>query len=195
MRIKGLSRIIRLFIILGIVYFIFYSIPQVLKLLYPLRFEKIIVKYSEKYDIDAPLVAAVIKTESNFYAFAESRKGARGLMQVTPATGRWIAEKLKIENYNDNMLYDPEVNIMLGCWYLKHLCKYYQSDYKLVLAAYNGGMGNVDKWLKDERFSPSGTTLDLIPFKETREFVERVRKNYKIYKKLYKWTIEKQLQN
>jgi soluble lytic murein transglycosylase len=188
LQIKALSRIIWLFIIIGILYLIFYNIPQFFKIIYPLRYQNTITKYAEEYTIDAPLIAAVIKTESNFYTFAESRKGARGLMQVTPATGKWIAEKLKIDNYNDNMLYDPEINIKFGCWYIQHLCKYFNNDYKLVLAAYNGGMGNVDKWLKDNRLSYNGTTLDIIPFKETSEFVERVKKNYKVYKKLYEWT-------
>ncbi|MFZ5352982.1 MAG: lytic transglycosylase domain-containing protein [Bacillota bacterium] len=182
------GRIIKLLFIISILYFLIYFIPQGFRLLYPLHFEDIIHKYSKEYQIEAPMIAAVIKTESNFFTFAESPKGARGLMQITPSTGKWIADKLKVENYSDESLYEPEINIRFGCWYIRHLHEYFGNDMRLVLAAYNGGRGNVDKWLKDSSLSEDGKTLDVIPFKETDEFIKRVKRNYNIYTRLYNWS-------
>jgi soluble lytic murein transglycosylase len=154
---------------------------------YPLYYKESIVKYSKEFNLPAPMVAAVIKTESNFDVFAESGKGAKGLMQITPSTGSWIANKLEVKSYNEDMLFDPEVNIRFGCWYIRYLSSYYDNNLPLAFAAYNGGSGNVDKWLENDELSKDGKNLDSIPFKETRDFVQRVNKNYNIYMKLYQW--------
>ena len=163
------------------------NIPNLLKLIYPLEHKEEIIKYGQMHKIDPPLLAALIKTESNFEVHAESRKGAKGLMQITPSTGQWIAETMGIEGFEENMLFDPETNIMLGSWYIEHLSDYYEGSFELVFAAYNGGRGNVDKWLKNKSLSSDGRTLLDIPFSETENFVKKVRKNYDIYKSLYKW--------
>lgn len=174
-------------VILAAAYFAMLQVPALIKMLYPLYFKDTIIAYSNEYKLPPPLVAAVIKTESKFNVFAESNKGARGLMQITPPTGKWIAEKLDIESYSDDMLFDPEVNIRFGCWYLRHLLNYYDNNMTLTFAAYNGGRGNVDKWLQNEELSKDGKNLDTIPFEETKNFVIRVNNSYKMYKKLYKW--------
>ncbi len=174
-------------ILLCIAYFAMLQIPAIMKMIYPLHYEEDISKYAEEYELPAPLVAAIIKTESNFDIFAESNKGAKGLMQITPCTGSWIANKLEIKNYNEDMLFDPEINIRFGCWYIRHLFDYYNNNQTLGFAAYNGGSGNVDKWLDNKELSRDGKNLDYIPFKETSNFVERVNKNINIYEKLYEW--------
>lgn len=163
------------------------NVPNIFKLFYPLKYSDKIIEYGNRYGIDPPLIAALIKAESNFNPLAESKKGARGLMQITPKTGRWIAEKNGISEYDDSLLFDPEANISLGSWYLKYLNEYYNGNFELVFAAYNGGSGNVDKWLKDKSLSRDGETLDAIPFKETENFVTRVKKYYAVYKRIYKW--------
>jgi soluble lytic murein transglycosylase len=174
-------------IVVCIAFYAVLQVPVVFKMIYPLYFKETINKYAQEYKLPPPLVASVIKTESNFNVFAESNKGARGLMQITPSTGKWIAGKLQMKSYNDDMLYDPEVNIRLGCWYIRYLYGTYDNNMTLAFAAYNGGRGNVDKWLESERISKDGTNLEQIPFKETRNFVIRVNNNFKIYEKLYKW--------
>ncbi|MDF2892815.1 MAG: hypothetical protein K0R80_3182 [Clostridia bacterium] len=174
-------------IVVCIAYYVVLQIPVVFKMIYPLYFKETIVKYSEEYKLPPQLVASVIKTESNFNVFAESSKNAKGLMQITPSTGKWIAEKLQMTSYNDDMLYDPEVNIRFGCWYIRYLYSTYDNNMTLAFAAYNGGRGNVDKWLESQRISREDTNLEQIPFKETKNFVIRVNNNYKIYDKLYKW--------
>jgi len=162
-------------------------VPGVLKFFYPLKHKEIIVRYGQLNNIDPPLIAALIKTESNFKPNAESRKGARGLMQITPKTGKWIADNTGMKDYDDSMLFHPEINIKLGSWYIKHLSDYYGGNFELVFAAYNGGSGNVDKWLKNNKYSLDGKTLDVIPFSETENFIKRLKKNYGIYKRIYIW--------
>lgn len=187
MKRRGKFNIVTAVIVVCLAYYAVLQIPVFIKMLYPLYFKETIMKYSAEYNLPPPLVAAVIKTESKFDVFAESNKSARGLMQITPATGRWIAEKLQMKSYHDDMLFDPEVNIRFGCWYIRYLYKTYDSNMTLAFAAYNGGRGNVDKWLENQRISREGTNLEEIPFNETKNFVIRVNNNYKVYSKLYKW--------
>lgn len=152
--------------------------------LYPLKYSELVQKYSEQYDLDPYLVFAIIKAESSFRHTAVSRKNARGLMQITEGTGKWSADSIGLKDYTADMLFDPETNINIGCWYLARL--YYEfGDTDLVLAAYNAGSGNVSRWLKNKELSPSGETLDKIPFRETEKYLKKVRNNYLIYKKLY----------
>ena len=174
-----------LFVIAVLLMYIIYEMPFMKRRAYPLRYSDYIIKYSGKYHVDPYLVMSVIWVESKYNCDATSQKQARGLMQITPETGEWIAGKMGIKDYKDELLYDPNINIQIGCWYLNNLHKQFNGDIKLVLAAYNGGMGNVRKWLKDDKYSKDGKNLDYIPFKETREYVEKVLDAYKEYKKLY----------
>lgn len=147
---------------------------------YPVAYNDYIVKYSSKYRLDRYLVMAVIKVESNFVPDARSQYAA-GLMQLTEETADWNAKEMKLKDYD---YLDPETNIMIGCHYLRHLIdKYDNTD--TALAAYNGGMGNVSKWLKDSNCSDDGVTLKYIPFEETRNYVIKVNKNWEHYKQLY----------
>ncbi|WP_297711891.1 lytic transglycosylase domain-containing protein [Clostridium sp.] len=154
------------------------------KYLYPYKYEEIVNKYSYEYNLDPFLVLAVIKTESNFNIDVESSKGAKGLMQIMDSTGEWIASKLEIDDFNANMLYDPEINIEFGCWYLNNLLEEF-GDLSLALAAYNGGSGNVTKWLNNPEYSSDGENLTYIPFKETKKYVDKVSTRYNVYKFLY----------
>ena len=170
-----------------ILFIILFSIPIVIKIFMPLEYTESIIANSRKYNLDPVLVAAVIKTESNFRSEALSSQDARGLMQITPTTGQWIAYKLGEKKFNEQKLYDADTNIRFGCWYIKYLYDYYDNDKMLAFAAYNGGIGNVDKWLNDKNLSHDGKTLDTIPYKETRNFVKRIDLYYKIYYWLYDW--------
>lgn len=125
----------------------------------------------------------VIKAESNYIHDAHSGV-ARGLMQITDDTAEWICAKIGLEHEPD-LVENPEVNIRMGCYYLKYLIDYYDGNTEVALAAYNAGMGNVSKWLEDERYSTDGKELSDIPFSETRNYVKRVREYTKTYRKLY----------
>lgn len=153
---------------------------------YPTNYNNYIVRYSEYYNVDPFLVASIINTESNYDKNATSSKDARGLMQIGPQTGLWASEVLSIEGYTSDMLYDPETNIKIGTWYIDILLKEFNGDLDLMLAAYNAGSGNVTKWLSDKEYSSDGKTLENIPFKETRDYLVKVKKNYKIYSVFYK---------
>lgn len=161
------------------------NIVNIIKLFFPLKYYNYIVKYSQTYALDPYLVSAVIKTESNFKEEARSHKNAYGLMQITPDTAEWAAEKMNIKDFNVSMLNDPEFNIKMGCWYLNNLREEFDGNIDVALAAYNGGRGNVQKWLKSSDHSADGKNLHYIPFKETDKYVKKVKVNYNIYKYLY----------
>lgn len=157
-----------------------------LKLVYPLAYEDLIQKYSREYGIDPYLIAAIINVESRYDKNALSSKEARGLMQISPITGEWAAKELSIADFDLEKLYDPDINIRIGSWYLKVLEEEFNGSLQLILAAYNGGSGNVSNWLKNEEYSQDGLVLTKIPFKETEEYIKKVEKNIKIYNILYK---------
>lgn len=182
---RFIKRLTLIFFIIISIYVAITSVKWLGKIIYPLKYSDHIANYSKEYDVDKYLVASIILIESKYYKDAKSHKDARGLMQITPSTGEWIAKQIGIEKYNSDMLYDPKANIRMGCWYINNLKKQFNNNMDLVLAAYNGGSGNVSKWLKDERYSIDGLNLKDIPFEETKNYVKKVNKHYKIYKKLY----------
>jgi soluble lytic murein transglycosylase len=106
-------------------------------------------------------------------------------MQITAETAQWSSSKMGTVDFKLDMLNDPEYNIKMGCWYLNNLDKEF-NNFDLVLAAYNGGRGNVEKWLKNSNHSIDGKNLQYIPFKETDKYVKKVNVNYSIYRFLYK---------
>lgn len=172
--------------LLIIVFIVFvFNITSIAKLFFPLKHSDYIIKYSQRYALDPYLVSAVIKTESNFDEGARSHKNAYGLMQITPDTAEWAAEKMNIKDFDVSMLNDPEFNIKMGCWYLNNLREEFDGNIDVALAAYNGGRGNVQKWLKSSDHSLDGKNLHYIPFKETDKYVKKVKVNYSIYKYLY----------
>lgn len=153
--------------------------------IYPKDYELSVKKYSRIYDVPSELVFSVIKTESNYDKNATSPKGAVGLMQVMSATGDWVAQKISMKDFSKERLYEPDVNIEIGCFYLSYLLDLYSNNTKNAVAAYNAGPTNVDKWLKDKECSKNGKTLDKIPFDETNDYVKKVMGNIKIYDFLY----------
>lgn len=157
------------------------SSPFVLKALYPLKYEDAILKSSEKYNLDKFFVIGVISAESRFSEEAVSEKSAKGLMQLKDETAHWCAEKFGIQG----SINDGETNIEIGCAYLRYLLDLFDKDTTNALAAYNAGQGNVRKWLADKQYSEDGKVLDKIPFGETREYIKRVERRAKIYKKIY----------
>lgn len=145
------------------------------RLWHPLRYEQIVLGHSANYDLDPALLAAVIYQESHFRADARSSSGAIGLMQLMPSTAQGIADHTGGTRYKPSDLYDPEINVRYGAWYLRHLMNKYKSE-KLALAAYNAGQENVDRWLA----SGEG-----IAFPETRAYVKHVEELKKLYRRIY----------
>ncbi|MCL2587927.1 MAG: lytic transglycosylase domain-containing protein [Oscillospiraceae bacterium] len=156
---------------------------EIQELRFPLRYEELILHYSEERDLDPFLVKGLIQAESSFRSYVTSPVGASGLMQIMPGTGAWLAERMGIP-FEEEYLFDPAYNIRMGTYYLRMLINmFYHVD--TALAAYNAGMGNVGNWLQDERYSDDGETLHTIPFTETRNYVERVNRYMEIYRELY----------
>jgi soluble lytic murein transglycosylase len=146
------------------------------RLRYPLEYEHIVRGHAEQYDLDAALVAAVIYRESEFDTDARSSSGAIGLMQLLPDTAEGIAQLTGGSRFVVDDLYDPEINVRYGSFYLRRLLRKYE-DERLALAAYNAGQANVDEWIAEGR--------EEIPFPETREFVENVLDARELYARAY----------
>ena len=151
---------------------------------YPREYAEYVEIYAQKYGVPESLVFAVIHTESSFDSGAVSSAGAVGLMQMTPDTFAWLTDEILFEHLENGMLYDPETNIKYGTYLLSRFYDRY-GDWKLTLAAYNGGVGNVDSWLKDPEYSDGEGGLKKIPFKETRNYVKKVADAKDTYERLY----------
>ena len=145
---------------------------------YPKGYSEIVATYAEKYDLEEAFVFAVIKAESDFNEKAVSKSGARGLMQIMPTTGKWIASELDKGLFLSDDLFDAETNVEFGCFYLNYLFGKF-SDLKAVICAYNAGETVVRDWLDKEGFLME----QKIEFSETKIYLQRVLEFYEIYKK------------
>jgi soluble lytic murein transglycosylase len=151
----------------------------------PLRHEDIIRQQARDKGLDPALVAAVIYAESHFRDGQVSAAGAQGLMQITPATARMIARKSGGVAFTVDDLGTPQVNIAYGAWYLRYLMQRYAGNETFALAAYNGGEGNVDRWIDAARQRNEALTIEAIPFSETRTYVQRVQDAKRQYRRSY----------
>jgi peptidoglycan lytic transglycosylase len=150
--------------------------PWFERLRYPLHYSEYVRVHARENHLDPALLAAVIYQESKFDAGAESKSGAIGLMQLTPATAHGIAIRTGGSRFQTSDLLDPEINIRYGAWYLGNLFRKYR-DERLVLAAYNAGQGNVDKWRSQG---------EPIQFPETRVYVASVEHLKRVYERAWR---------
>lgn len=159
------------------------NVKYFLKKIYKTEYSEYVEVYAKENGVDPLLIYAIIKAESNFDKDAVSNKGACGLMQLMDETAKEVAQNSIIEYETGKTLYNPEQNIALGIVYFKDLQDYFKND-GLALAAYNAGIGNVDKWIKQGIIKEDGSDLENIPYKETNMYVRKILRDYKIYKKL-----------
>lgn len=145
------------------------------RLRYPLRYTAIITGHARNYDLDPALLAAVVYQESKFRPDAVSSSGAIGLMQLLPATAKGIAQYTGGSRFRVQDLYDPEINVRYGSFYLRRLIRKY-GDVRWALAAYNAGQTNADRWLEEG---------EGIEFAETRAYVDKVLELERIYRRAY----------
>jgi|LZCG01.1.fsa_nt_gb soluble lytic murein transglycosylase len=146
----------------------------VLKVIYPLRYVDALDHWARLRSLDPYLVASVIRAESRFRPRACSPRGAIGLMQITPTTGEWIAAQVGEDGFTVENLYDPDLNIRFGTWYLRYLLERFEKI-DLALAAYNAGPTNLARWQAGE-----GTI-----FSETASYIEKVKRGRTAYRTLY----------
>jgi len=174
--VKRLLWLLPVAVVAGVAAWLLLATPHTVeKLRYPLRYEAIVRGHARNYNLNPALLAAVIEAESKFRADAKSHSGAIGLMQILPSTAHGIAVHTGGSSFRTEDLYDPEINVRYGAWYLRHLLDKYE-DERTALAAYNAGQDNVDRWLA----SGSG-----IGYAETRAYVDRVEKLKGIYRDVW----------
>jgi soluble lytic murein transglycosylase len=149
----------------------------------PLRHEDIIRQQAADKDIDAALIAAIIYEESKFRDQTSSA-GARGLMQITPQTAQYIADKSGGIAFEQGDLATPQINIAYGAWYLDYLKQKYEERDLAAVAAYNAGEGRVDEWIAAAGGLDNFAASD-IGFPETREYVDGVLDHREDYRKHY----------
>lgn len=150
----------------------------------PTTYQTIAESAAQQHGVSPALVLAVMKTESSFQPDAVSHAQAKGLMQLTDDTFNYVVMKSGMD-YTIDQIFDPQVNIQCGTWYLAFLLERYDNNMSVALAAYNAGMGNVSRWLADPNYSADGKTLDKIPYTETANYVKKVTAAYETYVTMY----------
>jgi len=163
---------------------IFEAPPFLGKLIYPTYFSDLVLEQANKYGYDPLLQFALIRQESLFESFAQSHAAARGLSQVIPDTGEYIAQRLEWPGYQLEDLYKPYVGVAFGAYYLDQQLDSFGGDAAVALSAYNGGPGNASRW---SSFNPDDIDeyLEIVDFNETREYIKRIYAGQAIYRFLY----------
>ena len=151
---------------------------------YPRPHSYLVEYYCDDYQVDSNLVYSIMKQESNFNPDAISHKGATGLMQLMPETAQWCSGKMGID-YNQDDLTDPSYNLNLAIWYLSYLNGVFQDDTTKVIAAYNGGEGNVETWISEGIWYGTLENASDIRLGETSHYVKNVSTNLEKYREIY----------
>jgi soluble lytic murein transglycosylase len=155
------------------------------KLGLPLTNADVIRKQAAAKRLDPALIAAVIYAESKFAPRASSA-GAQGLMQILPETAYYIAHLSGGSQFTASDLATPSINVAYGSYYLRYLLDHYENNEMLAVAAYNGGLANVDRWVARARANGGDLTVSAIPFSETRAYVQRVLGAQQEYRATYR---------
>ncbi len=183
----------RRYIVIGIclvILFLIFGSP--LRHVYaPVKYRPLVKHFAEKYQLDWLLVSSIVYHESRFRYNVVSNKGAIGLMQIMPDTGAEIARKLKWQDYSEESLFRPMVNLEFGCYYFSKLLKEFNNDTRIALAAYNSGKGTIYKCYNSNKTSLSvgGGYPDIQKylFPETRHYVRKINNTYRLLKVLNKF--------
>ncbi|NLM41641.1 MAG: lytic transglycosylase domain-containing protein [Firmicutes bacterium] len=158
-------------------------LPDILQEVFPLGYRELISAAGERHGVDWALIAAVIHVESGFSPGVVSKKGAVGLMQIMPETAAWVGTRLG-KRISQEDLYNPQVNIELGTYYLRYLLDRFRTE-QAALAAYNGGPANVARWLEEGVWDGTYENASSIPFAETRSYVRKVSMMRSVYRFMY----------
>ena len=150
----------------------------------PLSDASVIREQAAEKHLDPALIAAVIYAETKFDP-RPSSAGAQGLMQILPETAYYLAHLSGGTTFTAGDLASPRINVAYGSYYLRYLLDHYDGNEMLALAAYNGGVTNVDQWLAHARAEGTSLSEETIPFPETREYVRRVLSAQRDYRTIY----------
>jgi peptidoglycan lytic transglycosylase len=154
------------------------------EIIYPLGWRNEVADAARRAGLDPYLVAAVVREESSYYPRAVSRAGARGLMQLMPATARPMADLRGLAFEGGSLLDDPRANLDMGASFLAGLLKEF-GDPHLALAAYNAGPKRARDWWKSRRTNDMEAWVEQIPYDETRHYVKRVTLSWEEYRRIY----------
>ncbi len=158
--------------------------PLLWELAYPKEVVEQIHKLAKEISIEPEFVAGIMREESVFDVRATSKSGAMGLMQLMPFTGEWVAQQLGVASFVREKLYDQEMNIRFGAFYLDHLNQKFQGNLYYTAASYNAGPEAVNKWIVNGNFTDLEEFVENIPYQETRYYVKRVIKSYEEFKEI-----------
>ena len=139
---------------------------------------------AQNQSLDDAWVYGLMRQESRFITSAKSNVGASGLMQLMPATAKWVAKKIGLRNYNHSQVTDTETNVLLGTSYMRLVMENLDNHPVLASAAYNAGPGRAKKWRADRPLE-GAIYAETIPFSETRDYVKKVMSNAVYYSALF----------
>ncbi|MBI3286827.1 MAG: transglycosylase SLT domain-containing protein, partial [Chloroflexi bacterium] len=150
------------------------------RLAYPKAYRREVEEAAQEFGLDPLLVWAVMRQESRYNPEAVSRSYAQGLMQLIPSTRDMIARQLgmRLRPFD---VFNPRINVRLGAYYLRFVLDQFEGDVDYAVAAYNGGPGNVARWLEDPLVVTKEDFYRWMDLSETREFVQKVMFNYRVY--------------
>ena len=150
------------------------------KLLFPAPYREEAMRYASQYHLDPAWVYGLMRQESRFTLNARSAVGALGLMQIMPATARWIARRLGIEDFRASSAHDLDTNLRFGTYYLRYALDGLADQPVLATAGYNAGPLRARRWQADRPLDAT-IYIDTIPFQETRDYVKKVMNNAMFY--------------
>ncbi|MDQ8738274.1 lytic transglycosylase domain-containing protein [Paenibacillus sp. LHD-38] len=181
-----LKKRVLLLLLLGLMTILFLKSDWLGTWMYPVKFKDDIRASASNYGVEPHLVAAIIRSETNYRTGQDSKKGALGLMQIMPDTADWVVQKAGFKDVTEDTLrHRADVSIEVGSWYLQSLNQQFDQNKVAAVAAYNAGPGNVRKWLETGVWDGTIESVKEIPFGETRHYVQRVIYYYNKYKDLY----------
>ena len=159
--------------------------PRLLRIVYPFPYRTMLEAEAREKEMDPFVVAALVRQESLFKARISSPVGARGLMQVMPETGRGLARGAGIDEWDAELLFQPEINAHLGTVYLAEQMERWDGSLPSVFSAYNAGPHRVEVWKDFPEYEDEELFTERIPYRETRDYVKILTRNIAIYRGLY----------
>jgi soluble lytic murein transglycosylase len=159
--------------------------PRLLRILYPFPYRDLIVAEAREAGLDPFVVAGLTRQESLFTQRISSPVGARGLMQIMPETGATLARGADIEEWDAELLFNPEINVHLGVTYLAEQMDEYDESLPSVFSAYNAGPLRINAWKNFPEYDDEELFTERIPFRETRDYVKILTRNIALYRGLY----------
>jgi soluble lytic murein transglycosylase len=166
---------------------------DVLELLYPVPFRESLLKHATSRNVDPRFVLSIARQESRFQADAKSVAAARGMMQFIASTATEVATQLKLNDFDQDDLYNADTAILFGSQYLANLFQQFPNQPQAVAGSYNGGADNLARWIARARSNEPDRYVPEIGFTQTRDYVYKVMSNYWTYQRLYDAQLQPQI--